>query len=182
MLAARRSFRIGEETIRTPLLVPSYSSRAGGQAVTEIIKVTREFVSGVVLVSAYDIQRNGLKQSDLQFATHVFLDSGGYEAGADADLSEVVSPSTRPDNWRIKEHGEVLKKWKFEQPTVLVNYDAPDKRINFDSQIRRANRQREKYKSAAHVFLAKPEPKAASAQRYYVSIPDIIRIRHHRND
>jgi hypothetical protein len=139
MFAVRRSFKIGDEVIRTPLLLPSYSSRAGGQAVTEIVKVTREFVSGPILVSAYDIKRSRLKQKDLSFATHIFLDSGGYEAGADADLSEVVSRTAPPASWRIKEHDEVLKNWDFGQPTVLVNYDAPDRKVAFDLQAARAN-------------------------------------------
>lgn len=174
MFALRRSFNIGEEVIRTPLLVPSYSSRAGGEAVTEIVKVTREFVGGPILISAYDIKRNRLKQSDLSFATHIFLDSGGYEAGADADLSEVVNRTEPPNKWRIKEHGDVLEKWDFTQPTVLVNYDAPDRRIGFEMQIARANKQRERFKSAAHVFLAKPGPSRAQADRYYINVDDII--------
>jgi hypothetical protein len=174
MFANRRSFNIGDEVIRTPLLVPSYSSRAGGQAVTEIVKVTQEFVGGVILISAYDIKRNRLKQSNVQFATHVFLDSGGYEAGADADLSEVVSRTEPPDNWSIAEHRDVLTRWNFTQPTVLVNFDAPDRRIKFEKQVARANRQREKYKFAAHVFLAKPEPNSAQLQRYYVDVSTII--------
>jgi hypothetical protein len=90
------------------LLVPSYSSRAGGQAVTEIVKVTQEFVGGAILVSAYDIKRSRLRQSHVSFATQVFLDSGGYEAGADADLSEVVTRTGPPEKWLADEHSEVL--------------------------------------------------------------------------
>jgi hypothetical protein len=175
MFAQRRSFNIGDETIRTPLLVPSYSSRAGGQAVTEIIKVTQEFVGGAILVSSYDIKRNRLRQSHLGFATHVFLDSGGYEAGADADLSEVVTRTEPTEKWLAAEHREVLSRWNFNQPTVLVNFDTPHRRERFKEQLRRAHHQREQYRSAAHVFLAKPEPMNAKLQRYYVDIGTIIK-------
>jgi queuine/archaeosine tRNA-ribosyltransferase len=174
MFAHRRSFKIGDETIKTPLLVPSYSSRAGGQAVTEIIKVTQEFVKRDILVSAYDIKRNGLKQSHVKFATHVFLDSGGYEAGADADLSEVVSRTEPPDKWLASEHREVLSAWNFDQPTVLVNFDTPRRRERFETQLSRAHRQRQRYAFAAHAFLAKPEPADTRLGRYYVDIATVI--------
>jgi hypothetical protein len=174
MLAQRRSFRIGDEVLRTPLLVPSYSSRAGGQAVTKIVKVTEEFVGGPILVSAYDVKRNGLKQSDLAFATHVFLDSGGYEAGADADLSEVVTRTGPPEKSLVTEHRDVLNRWNLKQHTVLVNFDTPPRRESFDKQMKRAEDQRLEYASAAHVFLAKPEPTVAKLHRYYVDVGTII--------
>ncbi len=167
MLAARRSFRIGEETIRTPLMIPSYSSRAGGHDVCRILKVTKEFVSGPILVSAYDIIRHGVTQSQTRFASHVFLDSGGYEAGADADLSEVDSYPSQGSKWTVGEYQQVLKKWDFRQPTALVTYDSPDRREQLEKQIARAKRQRSQFGSAACVFLIKPEP--ASRKRLNVN-------------
>src|SRR6266481_9408506 len=117
MFADRRSFSIGEEVIRTPLIVPSFSSRAGGQAVTEIINITKEFVGGPILISAYDIKRHRVRQSHVGFATNIFLDSGGYEAGSDVDLSEVANRTLSSERWLRSEYHEVLKAWNFRQPT-----------------------------------------------------------------
>lgn len=174
MLAKRRSFKVGDETLRTPLLIPSYSSRAGGEAVTEIINVTKEFVGGPVLVSAYDVKRHRLRQSALSFATHIFLDSGGYEAGADADLSEVVTRTEGRDPWTIKEYKDVLCNWDFVQPTIVVNYDSPARRETLEAQISRAKKHRELSPSAAHVFLAKPEPSNRRNRRYYVNVDKLV--------
>lgn len=173
MLSARRRFLVGEEVHRTPLIVPSYSSRAGGQAVADIIKVTREFVNGPILVSAYDVARNKVKQSSLTFATLVFLDSGGYEAGADADLSEVVSRTEGPELWRITDHNAVLASWNFQKPTVLVNFDTPRRRETLAVQISRALNQVRRYPSAAHVFLAKPTPSRRFGDRYYLDVDEL---------
>ena len=55
MLAKRRGFyRDGKEVIRTPLLLPSFSSK-GFPEVKEIILATSERIEGPCLVSAYDL-------------------------------------------------------------------------------------------------------------------------------
>ena len=173
MLCGRREFKVADETIRTPLVIPSYSSRAGGRSVADIINVTREFVRGTILVSAFDIKRHKVRQKALSNAQYIFLDSGGYEAGADADLSEVTAiDGTQP--WSLKEYREVLNDWKFSQPTVIVNFDTPNKREKLDSQIARAHRFRLRFGEAAHVFLAKPEPGGRVENRYYLDVNGLI--------
>jgi hypothetical protein len=175
MFASRRSFKVRDEVIRTPLLVPSYSSRAGGEAVTKIIRVTSEFVRAPILVSAYDVKRHKVRQSKLDFATLIFLDSGGYEAGGDADLSEVVTTAKHRNRWLIKDYEEVIDSWDFRQPTIVVNYDSPDRREPLAKQIDRARRSKDRIGSdASHIFLAKPEPKRLRSDRHYVDVDRLI--------
>ena len=58
MLAKRRALkRDGQEIERTPLLVPSFSSK-GFPEVNKTIKFCAELFDGATLVSAYDLHYN----------------------------------------------------------------------------------------------------------------------------
>jgi hypothetical protein len=61
MLAKRRSLmHNGREVDRTPLLVPSFSSK-GFPDVDKIIKYSSELIAGVALISAYDLHYDKIK-------------------------------------------------------------------------------------------------------------------------
>ena len=72
----------------TPLLVPSFSSRVA--EINNIFRASEEFIDGPFLVSAFDIAKQYI-DPPFDFAGAVFLDSGGYEVGSHADLSDVSS-------------------------------------------------------------------------------------------
>jgi hypothetical protein len=83
--------------LKTPLLVPSFSSRGfrfDKNDASEIRKVftnTAEILTESMLVSAYDIAYGHLPKPH-KFPCTPFLtivDSGGYETGADHDYSSV---------------------------------------------------------------------------------------------
>ena len=75
MLAARRAIKLlGHEIERTPLLVPSFSSK-GFPQVQKIIEYSSELIDGVTLISAYDLHHNKVSR-DLSFPSLLFLDSG----------------------------------------------------------------------------------------------------------
>ena len=77
MLAGRRSIKLnGVETERTPLLVPSFSSK-GFPEVADIIKMAEEFIEGPMLVSAYDLHYKHIR-GPFVAPSLLFLDSGGY--------------------------------------------------------------------------------------------------------
>jgi hypothetical protein len=79
VLAGRRSLRLnGVEIERTPLLVPSFSSK-GFPEIKEIVGYSSELIEGPILVSAYDLHY-GCIEGPFDFASLIFLDSGGYEA------------------------------------------------------------------------------------------------------
>jgi hypothetical protein len=76
MLAKRRALKLnGEEIERTPLLIPSFSSK-GFPEVENIISYCSELIDGVILVSAYDLHY-GKINPPFDFPSLILLDSGG---------------------------------------------------------------------------------------------------------
>ena len=156
----------GESRTSTPLLIPSFSSR-GFPDVRRLIKYSREFITGPVLVSAYDLAKRKI-HPDLTFASVVFLDSGGYEAKKDDEAwapyrhEQVERPS-----WTIPDYQSFVRSWKPEIPSVIVSYDSPLRHIKLENQIDRARREFEAIgKRRGHdaspflrEFLIKPEQK-----------------------
>lgn len=137
MLAKKRGFyRDGKEIIRTPLLLPSFSSK-GFPHVQNILKATEEVIDGEILVSAYDLH-HGHIQGPIEFPQAIFLDSGGYEAGRHVELSDIRSVEHAPKAWRLEDYAAVVSAWSSARPTVLVSYDHPNDRIPIVDQIARA--------------------------------------------
>jgi hypothetical protein len=139
MLAKRRALRIDariDVDLRTPMLLPSFSSK-GFPNVKKIFKAAEEYISDEVLVSAYDV-KYGLLDPPFDFASIVFLDSGGYEASKDAELSETFDREHVARDWSPELHAEVVAKWKCASPTVFVNFDSPKFRMKTSEQIARA--------------------------------------------
>jgi hypothetical protein len=140
-LAARRSIMVGgREVDRTPLLVPSFSSK-GFPDVNKIVVANSELISGPILVSAYDLHY-GKVQPPFDFASLIFLDSGGYEAAKDyqfSDLSDTHENDHVPQPWTPDLHASVLANWNSLVPTVFICYDHPRERIILQEQINRTN-------------------------------------------
>lgn len=137
MLARRRTIFIdGAEVERTPLLVPSFSSKGFPDA-EEVVATTSEVIDGPALVSAYDLSYRKIKPP-FNFATLLFLDSGGYEAGKDVELSDVGDRDHAPLQWSRERHEEVLATWTPAVPSVLISYDHPSERLSVAEQIKRA--------------------------------------------
>jgi len=137
MLAKKRGFyRDGKEIIRTPLLLPSFSSK-GFPHVQNILKTAEELIDGELLVSAYDLHHEHLK-GPIDFPQAVFLDSGGYEASRDVELSDIRSDEHTPKPWLLEDYQAVVSAWSSTRPTVLVSYDHPKDRIPVVDQIARA--------------------------------------------
>lgn len=139
MLARRRGFyRDGKEVIRTPLLLPSFSSK-GFPHVQKILETSEEFIPGEILISAYDVH-HGLLTGPFDFAQAIFLDSGGYEAGYDTDLSDTSTGTPhKPKPWNIDLYRSVVSAWTSPRPTVIVSYDHPGERLPIAEQIARAD-------------------------------------------
>ena len=155
------------------MIVPSYSSRAVDDDIKEVVDVTRRFVTGPVLVSAYDIKHFGIKQQMLGNSSLSFLDSGGYEAGKESDFSEVEDPRDRKPGWSKGQYREVISKWDFSKPTVLVNYDNHNRREKLETQIASAKKNVRNHPRACHTLLIKSEPagrKLRKKERVYVNI------------
>ncbi len=156
MLAKRRSLKLnGVEVERTPLLVPSFSSK-GFPDVHKIIESCSELIEGVTLVSAYDLHY-GKVRPPFDFPKLIFLDSGGYEASKDAELSDLGDRDHHPKEWTQEMHEGVLAKWQPSVPSVLISYDHPKSRVGFAEQIERARAMAPGRTGFLRELLLKPE-------------------------
>ena len=156
MLAKRRSLKLnGVEVERTPLLVPSFSSK-GFPDVHKIIESCSELVEGVTLVSAYDLHYENV-HPPFDFPSLIFLDSGGYEASKDAELSDLGDRAHHPKDWTQEMHEGVLAKWNPSVPSVLISYDHPKARVGFAEQIERARAMAPQRTGFLRELLLKPE-------------------------
>jgi hypothetical protein len=156
MLARRRTIRVGgAEVERTPLLVPSFSSK-GFPDVAKVIETTGEVIDGAALVSAYDLWHEKVKPP-FAFATLLFLDSGGYEAGKDVELSDVGDREHMPLPWSRGQHEKVLETWSPTVPSILISYDHPSERLPVGDQIERARSLAHGRAEVGREILLKPE-------------------------
>jgi hypothetical protein len=156
-LAQRRSIRLdGKEIARTPLLIPSFSSK-GFPEVGEIIQFSSGLIDGATLVSAYDLHY-GLITPPFNFADLLFLDSGGYEASKDADLSDYADKAHVIKEWNVEFHEQQLTKWAPKSiPSVIISYDHPKERLPIKDQISRARKMAPGRKDLMREILIKPE-------------------------
>ena len=137
MLAKKRSLRLnGKEIERTPLLIPSFSSK-GFPEVGKIVEYSAQLIEGPALVSAYDLHYKQVKPP-LDFASLLFLDSGGYEASKDVELSDYEEKKHLPREWNRNFHDAVIANWKPGVPSVVISYDNPKERSTIAEQITRA--------------------------------------------
>lgn len=159
MLAREGSvLRGGEVLFRTPLLIPSFSSK-GFPEMKKIIRVMSEFITEAVLVSAYDIHYKLLASQQLTFPSLIFLDSGGYESRVEHDLSEAYGQDYKPKKWTVMDHREVLAKWQSTIPTVIISYDSPRRHTSIEGQLEAALKLKKDFPSFVHELLVKPEHK-----------------------
>lgn len=156
MLAKRRALKLnGKEIERTPLLIPSFSSK-GFPDVDKIIRYSSELIDGATLVSAYDLHYKKIAPP-FEFASVVFLDSGGYEASRDTDLSDFGDNEHVPQPWSQDRHEAELVKWQPSVPSVLISYDHPRQRLSIKKQIGRAKRMAPGRTGFIREILLKPE-------------------------
>jgi hypothetical protein len=166
-LAGKRELRVaGTRIERTPLLVPSFSSRV--PEIEKVFRACEEFIDGPILVSAYDIGK-GLLLPPFDFGSIVFLDSGGYEVSTETDFSDVSGQAPLSTDWPEKAHTEVLKAWNPKVPSVVINYDHPKARHPMKAQIANA-KEFAVPAGMAREFLIKPE----TCDQRFVHIGSVI--------
>ncbi|WP_206667636.1 hypothetical protein [Muricoccus nepalensis] len=164
----------GVEVERTPLLVPSFSSK-GFPDVAKVVAATSEVIDGPALVSAYDLWHKKV-EPPFDFAPLLFLDSGGYEAGRDVELSDVGDREHSPRPWSRDKHEEVLAGWTPAVPSVLISYDHPDERLPVADQIDRARSLAPGRKGIAREILLKPE----TTQQRFLQMDTLLQPKHVR--
>jgi len=129
-----------------------------------------------VLISAYDIHHGIISTTHMAFPEFIILDSGGYEASVDHDMSDLQKKVHVPiDGWNVKMHQKVLDDWAFKTPTIVVSYDNPKLRKPLDEQVARAHRLFKQYPRAIKCFLIKPEPGSKGrAKPKYIDFKKIL--------
>ena len=102
------------------------------------MNLMNEFITSPVLVSAYDIHYRNIPQK-ITFSELLFLDSGGYEARIEHDLSEAYGNLHKPKTWNKRLHEKVIANWKSVWPTVAVSFDSPTQFHSLSQQIKNAH-------------------------------------------
>jgi len=151
--------------LETPLLVPSFSSKAfgfghgGKPEVHRVLDAAQEFITRTCLVSAYDVHYRYVPQPhDLRITVDLmFLDSGGYEVSEDRDLSAVEKPVHRPKEWDAAKLRTIWDRWPASLPAVLVSYDHSNHRRPVTEQLRDAKQAALAKPGHLHSFLLKPQ-------------------------
>lgn len=156
MFARRSKIFLGTHAVaETPLLLPSFSSK-GFPQVREIMNLMAGFITTPILISAYDVHYHLLPKR-ITFSQLLFLDSGGYEARIEHDLSEAYGKLHKPKPWNQKLHADVLKKWSSKWPTIAVSFDSPAKFCSVSKQIDAATQLQKDHPEVLWEFLVKPE-------------------------
>jgi len=175
MLAKRRSLKLdGIELERTPLLVPSFSSK-GFSEIDKIIEYCTELIYDVTLVSAYDLHYGKIKPP-FNFASLIFLDSGGYEASKDAELSDFGDKEHVPKAWKQEFQEAQLANWNPGVPSVLISYDHPKERLPLSAQIERAIAMAPGRTGVLREILLKPEKEAQARLQIEPIVKDIRKL------
>jgi hypothetical protein len=163
----------------TPILLPSFSSK-GFPELKKIMSHLAEYISGPMLVSAYDVKYSKLAKIPFE-PDLLFVDSGGYECSNLMDFVELDKHYLKHEAWDQDIHRATLKKMLCNNRTnkSFISYDHPSHRVNLSTQIKMA---KELYKSLVSPvvsgpmflkeILIKPEAKADSKQ--YVPVDKIV--------
>ncbi len=150
--------------IKTPLLVPSFSSkgfgfgRTGQSEIRDIFKNTAELLTETMLVSAYDIFYGHLPKPDRFVCTPsiTFVDSGGYEASTHYDFSAIYKYAHLVQKWDLRRFKNILDSWPDRIPAVFVSFDKATAGQSVAAQIREARSLFRRYPRHLHNFLLKP--------------------------
>jgi hypothetical protein len=156
VFARRSKIILGTHAIaETPLLLPSFSSK-GFPQVRQVMDLMAEFITSPILISAYDVYYRFIPRK-IRFSQLMFLDSGGYEARIDHDLSETYGKIHKPKPWNKRFHERVLASWASRWPTIAVSFDSPTQFVPLSKQIKNAEDLRGNYQDFLWEFLVKPE-------------------------
>jgi hypothetical protein len=170
MLAKRRSLMLNGNLIeRTPLLVPSFSSKGFGE-VSQIVEYMSDTIVGPMLVSAYDLHYKKLA-GPFDYSSLVFLDSGGYEASRNLDLSDIGEREHATQTWSQPMHEGILSKWNPKATSVLISYDHPSERQSLKDQVKRAHGMAKGRTGFLREILLKPE---TAAQRF-LQVDEVVK-------
>ena len=168
---------LGNE-LETPLLIPSFSSKGFSfkdgeiSEVVDVLKLSQEFLTESMLVSAYDIYHKHIPVFDEILCTEfTFLDSGGYETSEIYDLSATAKYSYPVKEWTPENYEKIISLFPEYKAGIIVSYDHGKERISLDEQINQAKILFSKYPSFLNDFLIKPEKET----HQYIKIDSVLK-------
>lgn len=124
----------------TPLLIPSFSSRAAIPLPIEMtIDILSDTITDVSLISAYDIYHSKKQFPRIESQNLLFIDSGGYECTIDNGSTDIGFYKPSPNEWDAQKHVETISAFSTPVPMVLISYDHPHHRCSIDEQIQSAS-------------------------------------------
>ena len=149
---------------KTPLLIPSFSSKGfrvtkDSSEVQEALEMTSEWLTDTMLISAYDLSYGHIPRPEALVSTPelTVVDSGGYEARIEHDMSTAVHWPHDPLPWTEEMLLEELGKWPDRFPATFVSFDDPSSRLPVAEQVKNASSLFERFPNHLHTFLLKPE-------------------------
>jgi hypothetical protein len=166
-------------SLQTPLLVPSFSSKAlgfnkaGKSELKKVFEVASVGLTDIMLVSAFDLAYGHLKPIMRAITDVVIIDSGGYEVSDLQDFSAVHWEPARfreAAGWSEEKLCEVYEHWPEHIPAILVSFDRPDLRYSLEDQIERARQLFSAYPGQMYTLLVKPE----SESEAYIQAKNVI--------
>ena len=163
------SLRGRQVNAKTPLLVPSFSSKALVD-VDAVFEALQPSITESFLVSAYDIHFRKIELPDFPFAEVVFLDSGGYEISKDHDLMDPLYASPKPKEWTVEKYRSVLERVDPIMPTFVTAFDHPEVRRPISEQIDVAEEAFKRFPDLGRELLFKPE----TVDQEFVPIPSLV--------
>jgi hypothetical protein len=182
MFAELRTLRLGSsDGIRTPLLVPSFSSKGFGRVtgdpvrseISEVLEFFAEQLTESFLVSAYDLHARLLEAGDrfaepdwsaspLSRPEVLFLDSGGYEVRVGADSGELAQDLREPvTDWDEDGYRAFLDSVP-EAATNIAAVSWDREGVSYNDQLEQAQALLGGREKLASVVLLKPTQRGAS--------------------
>lgn len=157
----------------TPILLPSFSSK-GFPELKRIMKHLDEYISGPILISAYDICHHSIKR--IPFSPELlFIDSGGYECSKTTDFIESDRYSYKRKKWNKKLYYETIKDVliRDKKNKVIISYD---RRLPIEEQIESANEMFTELSKIKNGFLKEIilKPMKGRKNDQYILVDDVL--------
>jgi len=160
-----------EADLRTPLLVPSFSTKAIRAITLDELRARSHQLfdqfayqfQEAFLISAYDYEEGYIPKIKTDNCdAFVFIDSGGYETSTLEDVSEIYQSFPPKNEWSACSQNKVLDAWPDEMPAVFVNHDSGKLRESLEEQFYKALAQKDSRSNQLWTILLKPETHGTS--------------------
>ncbi|MDJ0619766.1 MAG: hypothetical protein QNJ63_23995 [Calothrix sp. MO_192.B10] len=147
--------------VATPLIIPSFSSR-GFPEVKNIYELTKDYITDISLISAYDIYYYLQSVEDIYASNVIFIDSGGYEtksiqSSVNSDDVYALRDNDNIHTWSRELQKNVIDNLQPLSQLVLINYDDFNNYEPTLKQVELAKYFFQTYPDYASNFLYKPE-------------------------